>query len=93
MWRNIGSITNNIHRSIWAISGRSRSRLLAKYVNSIVFAVETNSVVTVSVGALVAFALFLLYGSYHSKAVKQGKEWAMLEEYRRLPLAAVGAPL
>ncbi|KAJ5756921.1 uncharacterized protein N7511_007103 [Penicillium nucicola] len=47
----------------------------------------------ISVGALVAFALFLLYGSYHSKAVKEGKPWATLEEYRRLPLAALGAPL
>ncbi|KAJ6078115.1 uncharacterized protein N7446_001051 [Penicillium canescens] len=47
----------------------------------------------ISVGALVAFSLFLLYGSYHSKAVKENKDWAMLEEYRRLPLAALGAPL
>ncbi|OGE49115.1 hypothetical protein PENARI_c023G08123 [Penicillium arizonense] len=47
----------------------------------------------ISVGALVAFSLFLLYGSYHSKAVKENKAWAMLEEYRRLPLAALGAPL
>ncbi|CAG8298467.1 unnamed protein product [Penicillium olsonii] len=47
----------------------------------------------ISVGALVSFSLFLLYGSWHSKAVEQGKEWAMQEEYRRLPLAALGAPL
>ncbi|KAJ6088192.1 hypothetical protein N7486_009453 [Penicillium sp. IBT 16267x] len=47
----------------------------------------------ISVGALVAFSLFLLYSSYHSKAVKENNAWAMLEEYRRLPLAALGAPL
>ncbi|CAG8202654.1 unnamed protein product [Penicillium salamii] len=47
----------------------------------------------ISVGALISFALFLLYSSWHSKAVQRGKEWATQEEYRRLPLAAFGAPL
>lgn len=48
---------------------------------------------TVSVGAVFAFSLFMLYTSYHTKAVNANKEWASVEEYRRLPLAAVGAPL
>ncbi|KAJ5172448.1 hypothetical protein N7492_005041 [Penicillium capsulatum] len=47
----------------------------------------------ISVGAVFAFSLFMLYTSYHTKAVAANKEWASVEEYRRLPLAAVGAPL
>lgn len=54
---------------------------------------NSNYLTTVSVGAVFAFSLFMLYTSYHTKAVNANKEWASVEEYRRLPLAAVGAPL
>lgn len=47
----------------------------------------------VSVGAVIAFTIFMCYGMYHTKAHKAGKEWTTVEEYRRLPLAAIGAPL
>lgn len=47
----------------------------------------------VSVGALVAFTIFMCYGAFHTRAQKAGKSWTTVEEYRRLPLAAIGAPL
>jgi hypothetical protein len=39
-----------------------------------------------------AFVAFFLYSSHHSKALKAGLSWAKSEEYRRLPLACIGAP-
>ncbi|PWY93007.1 MFS general substrate transporter [Aspergillus sclerotioniger CBS 115572] len=45
------------------------------------------------IGSFLAFSIFLAYSSFHSKAIAAKKSWAMQEEYRRLPLAAVGAPL
>jgi MFS family permease len=43
-------------------------------------------------GSILAFVAFFLYSSHHSKASKAGLSWAKLEEYRRLPLACIGAP-
>ncbi|KAJ5586437.1 hypothetical protein N7450_006224, partial [Penicillium hetheringtonii] len=42
---------------------------------------------------LVAFTIFMCYGAFHTNAQKSGKSWTTVEEYRRLPLAAIGAPL
>ncbi|KAJ5967323.1 hypothetical protein N7501_003571 [Penicillium viridicatum] len=44
-------------------------------------------------GASLGLCLVLVYASYHSKALAAGQPWASVEEYRRLPLACVGAPL
>ena len=43
-------------------------------------------------GSVLAFLAFFLYSSHHSKALKAGLAWAQSEEYRRLPLACIGAP-
>ncbi|KAF9885968.1 hypothetical protein FE257_012143 [Aspergillus nanangensis] len=43
-------------------------------------------------GSIIAFIIFFLYSSYHTKASKAGLAWAQVEEYRRLPLACIGAP-
>ncbi|KAJ5565086.1 hypothetical protein N7513_001328 [Penicillium frequentans] len=43
-------------------------------------------------GSILAFVVFFLYSGYHSKALAAGHSWAKSEEYRRLPLACVGAP-
>jgi MFS family permease len=51
----------------------------------------TNSF-SVLPGSIMAFIAFFLYSSHHSKALKAGLSWATLEEYRRLPLACIGAP-
>ncbi|PYH78470.1 hypothetical protein BO82DRAFT_405318 [Aspergillus uvarum CBS 121591] len=42
-------------------------------------------------GSLLGLCLVLVYSSFHSKAIAANKSWAMVEEYRRLPLACVGA--
>jgi hypothetical protein len=42
-------------------------------------------------GALIGLCLVLVYASFHSKALAAGKCWSLIEEYRRLPLACVGA--
>ncbi|KAL4776102.1 MFS general substrate transporter [Aspergillus nidulans var. acristatus] len=42
-------------------------------------------------GALIGLCLVLVYASFHSKALAAGKSWSLTEEYRRLPLACVGA--
>ncbi|RHZ45353.1 putative MFS drug transporter [Aspergillus thermomutatus] len=43
-------------------------------------------------GSIIAFVVIFVYSSHHSKAMKAGLAWAQLEEYRRLPLACIGAP-
>ncbi|KAE8386141.1 major facilitator superfamily domain-containing protein [Aspergillus alliaceus] len=43
-------------------------------------------------GSILAFVLFCLYSSYHTKALNRGLDWAKVEEYRRLPLACIAAP-
>lgn len=48
---------------------------------------------TVIFGAFLGLCFVLVYASYHSKALAAGQPWASVEEYRRLPLACVGAPL
>ncbi|RAH82796.1 MFS general substrate transporter [Aspergillus japonicus CBS 114.51] len=42
-------------------------------------------------GSLLGLCLVLVYSSIHSKAIAANKSWALVEEYRRLPLACVGA--
>ncbi|KAI9929734.1 hypothetical protein ASPWEDRAFT_156022 [Aspergillus wentii DTO 134E9] len=41
-------------------------------------------------GSIIAFIIFFLYSSYHTKAAKANLPWAHVEEYRRLPLACIG---
>ncbi|KAH8889064.1 MFS general substrate transporter [Thozetella sp. PMI_491] len=43
-------------------------------------------------GATVALAIFLWYSAYHERALAGGATWAKSEEYRRLPVACIGAP-
>ncbi|PWY89743.1 MFS general substrate transporter [Aspergillus heteromorphus CBS 117.55] len=43
-------------------------------------------------GSILAFIVFFLYSSHHTKALQAGHPWARVEEYRRLPLACIGAP-
>ncbi|KAL4778015.1 major facilitator superfamily domain-containing protein [Aspergillus varians] len=44
-------------------------------------------------GSILAFLVFFLYSAYHTKAlIAQNSSWASQEEYRRLPLACIGAP-
>ena len=45
------------------------------------------------VGALIAIFVYLAWDSYYTRALKAGKGWAQVEEYRRLPLACLGGPL
>ncbi|KAJ5378668.1 hypothetical protein N7509_011787 [Penicillium cosmopolitanum] len=47
----------------------------------------------ISVGAVIAFIIFMCYGMFHTKANKAGKKWTTVEEYRRLPLAAIDSLL
>lgn len=46
----------------------------------------------VLIGSIMAFVIFQLYSSYHARAVWQRRAWALIEEYRRLPLACLGGP-
>ncbi|KAJ5301916.1 hypothetical protein N7508_006779 [Penicillium antarcticum] len=43
-------------------------------------------------GSIIAFIIVFMYSSYYSKALRAELSWAKLEEYRRLPLACIGAP-
>ncbi|THC94941.1 hypothetical protein EYZ11_005580 [Aspergillus tanneri] len=43
-------------------------------------------------GSILAFTTFVLYSTYHTKALKSSLPWAQVEESRRLPLACIGAP-
>ncbi|KAF7925806.1 hypothetical protein EAE99_005841 [Botrytis elliptica] len=47
----------------------------------------------IGVGGIIAMFIFLWYDHFLSQSKLSGKEWAMREEYRRLPLACVGGPL
>ncbi|KZF21454.1 MFS general substrate transporter [Xylona heveae TC161] len=42
-------------------------------------------------GSVIAFVTVFLYSLYHTNAFSAGLTWAQLEEYRRLPLACIGA--
>ena len=44
-------------------------------------------------GAMIALATFLIYDSILQRAKLANKPWAIIEEYRRLPLACLGGPL
>ncbi|KAJ5685009.1 hypothetical protein N7536_007628 [Penicillium majusculum] len=43
-------------------------------------------------GAFLGLSAVLVYSSYHSRALAACQPWASVEEYRRLPLACIGAP-
>lgn len=45
------------------------------------------------IGAVIAIGIFVAWDRFHRKSVKEGKAWALQEEYRRLPLACLGGPL
>ncbi|KAJ9294825.1 hypothetical protein DTO271G3_6387 [Paecilomyces variotii] len=45
------------------------------------------------IGAILGVFVFLAWDAYHRRAVQQGKQWSLREEYRRLPLACLGGPL
>ncbi|KAJ6188225.1 hypothetical protein N7519_003133 [Penicillium mononematosum] len=47
---------------------------------------------TVIFGSFLGLCVALVYASYHNKAVAAGQSWCSVEEYRRLPLACIGAP-
>ncbi|KAL6237449.1 hypothetical protein BDW75DRAFT_228646 [Aspergillus navahoensis] len=44
-------------------------------------------------GLIVALIFFSAYSAYHGKALNMGSTWAEVEEYRRLPVACIGAPM
>lgn len=44
-------------------------------------------------GVALAFVLGTAYGLYFDRAALQGKPWAQIEVYRRLPICCVGSPL
>lgn len=52
-----------------------------------------TNILEVIAGTFIAFFFFMWYNSYYTKAVAEGKEWAKVEEYRRLPPACIGGPL
>ncbi|KAI9710587.1 MAG: hypothetical protein M1820_002723 [Bogoriella megaspora] len=45
-----------------------------------------------ALGAVLAIVIFLLWDHYLKRSKLAGKEWAIKEEYRRLPLACLGGP-
>ncbi|KAL9010597.1 MAG: hypothetical protein Q9173_004482 [Seirophora scorigena] len=47
----------------------------------------------VGLGALLAGVMFFAYDRFLQKNKREGKPWALSEEYRRLPLACAGGPL
>lgn len=49
----------------------------------------TNAVLP---GSVLAFTVFFLYSKHHTKSSLAGQSWTLVEEYRRLPLACIGAP-
>ncbi|KAH8586258.1 MFS transporter [Bisporella sp. PMI_857] len=55
--------------------------------------VSSLAFIPIMIGAGMAFLIFLWYSSFHAKAQVANMPWAQVEEYRRLPLAAAGAPL
>ncbi|KAF2716994.1 MFS general substrate transporter [Polychaeton citri CBS 116435] len=44
------------------------------------------------IGDFLAFLIFMWYSIFHRKASYASRQWATEEEYRRLPLACIGAP-
>jgi MFS family permease len=47
---------------------------------------------TVFVGVACGFLLAHCFGTMYTRAEQQGRSWAAVSEYRRLPLACIGAP-
>lgn len=45
------------------------------------------------IGAVLAIVIFVTWDRFHKRSIKAGKQWALQEEYRRLPLACIGGPL
>ncbi|KAK9650303.1 hypothetical protein HCH54_004692 [Aspergillus fumigatus] len=48
--------------------------------------------ISMIIGSIVTFFIFMCYSSYHNKALAAGQTWATVEEFRRLPLACLGGP-
>ncbi|KAE8343868.1 hypothetical protein BDV24DRAFT_172508 [Aspergillus arachidicola] len=49
--------------------------------------------ISIGIGALLSFLVYLAYDSIYQFARSQAKPWVKIEEYRRLPLACLGGPL
>ncbi|KAJ5457690.1 MFS general substrate transporter [Penicillium sp. IBT 31633x] len=49
--------------------------------------------ISVMIGSCLGFLTSLIYDFFHKRAVKARKSSTAQEEYRRLPLAMIGAPL
>lgn len=47
---------------------------------------------SIGVGSLITLIFWLSYDKYYHSAVIRGAGWTQKEEYRRLPLACIGAP-
>ena len=47
----------------------------------------------IGIGAFSTAFIFLWYNDFFAKGQKTQKNWAQIEEYRRLPLACIGGPL
>lgn len=47
----------------------------------------------VVIGALFGLGIFFCYDAYLHRARKHEHPWALIEEYRRLPLACIGGPV
>lgn len=47
----------------------------------------------VIVGAVFSLIIFIYYDALLQRAKKEKRQWAEVEEYRRLPLACIGGPL
>ena len=56
------------------------------------YAINAKLIDVVMFGCAIAFVVFQLYSNYHAEAVTQKRAWALVEEYRRLPLACIGGP-
>ncbi|KAH7380074.1 major facilitator superfamily domain-containing protein [Pyrenochaeta sp. MPI-SDFR-AT-0127] len=48
--------------------------------------------IPIMAGVTGGFLLFYIFGSLYARAVNEGRSWAKVEEYRRLPLACLGGP-
>ena len=47
----------------------------------------------IGIGAVLALGIFLCWDSYLARAQKRNAPWSQKEEFRRLPLALIGAPM
>ncbi|GLA26519.1 hypothetical protein AnigIFM63326_003679 [Aspergillus niger] len=64
---------------------------LSNSINGLAYIPSAYSHPYVIFGAFLGLCLALVYALHHSKALAANQSWASVEEYRRLPLACVGA--